>query len=123
MNRTRSGFTIVEVIVSIMVVSVGFLALLATTANTTRTLTRGRNADIAAVFAANRLESLRLTACTVRVNGADTLFRGSTWISINTWTFTDAGNSLYRIKLTDKYVVGAKRTSTDVLETSVSCLI
>ena len=57
------GFTLVELMVAVVLFEVGLLALLSTTAAVTRMLARGRHATQAAIFATQRLERLRVTAC------------------------------------------------------------
>ena len=69
MRRNRRGLTIVEVIVALLVMTVGILAIMSTTAFATRTMTRGRMADMAATFAARRMELLRGTVCANAANG------------------------------------------------------
>ena len=121
-TENRSGFTIIEVLITMIVLCMGFLALLGTSAMNTRTMARARIADQAAVSASNRLEQLRLTACTSQTAGADTLKRSTTNVWVNTWTFTATTSSTWRIRLTKSYVTAPGRTRTDTLETEVSCL-
>ena len=121
--RREEGFTIVEIIVAILVLTVGLMAVAGTSALVTRMIGRGQRSAAAAIFAAQRLEILRGTACTVRPAGADTLYRGGAWAAINSWTFTDAGKSTWRITVTSTYKTAAGRTRVDKSETEVSCLI
>jgi prepilin-type N-terminal cleavage/methylation domain-containing protein len=128
MKRARSGFTIVELMISIVVLTVGLLALLGTSTTATRSMGKSRRVDFAANHANRRLEVLRSTVCTSQASGADTLFRSGAIQAVSTWTVADAGNSTWRIYVTTTYLVGTKAGGTlkhDVLrtETAVSCLI
>ena len=86
-RKTEAGFTIVEVIISIIVLTVGLLGLVTTAALVTRMITRGQRSAEAATFAARRMERLRPRACipSQRTAGSDTLSRGGTWRAINSW--------------------------------------
>src|SRR2546425_13288285 len=52
---------------------------------------------------------------------SDTLYRGSNWVSANTWTFTDAGNLNYRLKIVSVYKTEKDQTRRDSTETTISC--
>ena len=58
----RSGFTIVEAVVALAVLSVGILALIGSAALTNRMLANGRHATRAGQVAAARIERLRQIA-------------------------------------------------------------
>jgi Tfp pilus assembly protein PilV len=58
----RSGFTIVEAVVALAVLSVGILALVGSAALTNRMLANGRHATRAGQVAAARIERLRQIA-------------------------------------------------------------
>jgi prepilin-type N-terminal cleavage/methylation domain-containing protein len=71
----RSGFTIVEVVVAVMILGVGVLALTASSAMVTRMIGRGKVDTRAAQLGTQRLEALRLVAysttprCTALADG------------------------------------------------------
>jgi type IV pilus assembly protein PilV len=121
------GFTIVEVLIAIVVLSVGLLGLVGTGALVTRMIARGQRSAVAANFAAQRLERLRASGgpnslgCTTHTNGADTLYRGGSWAAINNWTWTNAGNSGWQVSLAVTYKTSPGKTRTDNLATEVSC--
>src|SRR3989441_6323919 len=94
----NKGFTIIEIIIAIIVLTVGVLGMVTTAALVTRMIARGQRSAEASAFAARRLERLRVAACVPaqRLDGADSLYRGSNLVSINTWRFTDLGNLNYR---------------------------
>ena len=125
--KSRDGFTIIEVLIAVIFLSVGLLAMVGTSAYASRTMFRGHSADEAAVFAANRLEMLRpirasLASCPAASTGADTLKRGSAWIAINSWTITAPATTARRISLTSTYQVGPGKTRSDVMESAFSCI-
>jgi len=126
MNRKgkQSGFTIIEIIIAIMVLTVGLLALVTTAALVTRMIARGQRSAVASLFASQRAEQLRPAACidAQRVNGSDTLWRGSNWVAYNTWTFVDEGNLYYRIRVATVYKTIRNQMRVDTLEMGVSCL-
>jgi prepilin-type N-terminal cleavage/methylation domain-containing protein len=121
----QQGFTIVEIIIAIVVLTVGLLGLVSTAALVTRMIARGQRSAVAATFAAQRMELLRPAACIAaqRVNGTDTLRRGSTWVAINNWTWTDQGNLYYRARIVTTYKTVKNRVRTDTLELGVPCLL
>jgi type II secretory pathway pseudopilin PulG len=121
--RREEGFTIVEIVVAILILTVGLMAVAGTSALVTRMIARGQRSATAAIFAGQRLEQLRGTACAVRVAGSDTLYRAGAWAAINTWSFTDAGNSTWRIVLTSKHQAALGKTRLDTLVTEISCRV
>ena len=123
-NRKQSGFTIIEIIIAIMVLTVGLLALVTTAALVTRMIARGQRSAVASMFASQRAEQLRPAACipAQRVNGSDTLWRGTNWVAYNTWTFVDEGNLYYRIRVATVYKTIKNQMRVDTLEMGVSCL-
>jgi prepilin-type N-terminal cleavage/methylation domain-containing protein len=125
MPSSRRGFTIVEVVVAMMIMTIAVLALASSSGLVSKMMIRGHNAEMASAFAARRIDQLRLTGCTpaARVNGADTLFRGtSNWAAINSWVWSDAGKSTYRMKVTTSYRSSGGLTGTNTSESSISCV-
>jgi len=122
-QTNERGFTIIEIIIAIIVLTVGLLGLVSTAALVTRMIARGQRSANAAAFAARRLERLRPAACITaqRVAGSDTLYRGSTWVAINTWAFTDMGNNNYRLKIRTTSKTIKNRVRADSTETAIPC--
>ena len=122
-QKNQRGFTIIEIIIAIIVLTVGVLGLVTTAALVTRMIARGQRSATAASFASRRLERLRAGACVLanRVNGQDTLYRGSTWVAINTWTFADVGNQNYRLKVVSLYKTVKNQVRRDSTETTIPC--
>jgi prepilin-type N-terminal cleavage/methylation domain-containing protein len=123
--NNKAGYTLVEVIIAIIVLTVGLLGLVTTSALVTRMIARGQRSAVASTFAAQRMESLRAGACipAQRVNGSDTLKRGGEWVAINTWTFVDQGGEYYRVSITTTYKTVKNQTRTEKLELGVPCLV
>ena len=121
MTRER-GFTTVEAMVAVLVLTVGLLGLVGNSALVTRMVAGGQRTAAVATYASQRLEQLRTTACTAQTAGADTLYRGNTPIDINAWRFVQAGPSHWRIVLRATYLTQMGRWRTDSMETAVSCL-
>ena len=122
-NKNERGFTIVEIIIAIIVLTVGILGLVTTAALVTRMIARGQRSAEAASFSQRRIERLRLAACipAQRVAGSDTLRRGSNWTAFNRWSFTDAGNNNWRIKIVSTYKTTQNRVRSDSTETTIPC--
>jgi prepilin-type N-terminal cleavage/methylation domain-containing protein len=95
MKHSESGFTLVEVLVAIVIMSVGVIALAGSTGMVTRMIGRGKVDTRVAQVATRRLETLRLTAasttprCTAAgfANGGPVSADGLT----ETWTVPAAG--------------------------------
>jgi prepilin-type N-terminal cleavage/methylation domain-containing protein len=119
--RNKQGFTLVEMVIAIMLLTVGVLALLGTSTKLTTALQRGRRAGAVAAFASRRAEELRATACASQASGADTLWSGTTWVGYNQWAFTNAGNSTWRVVITTTFKNAMGQTRVDKLETAISC--
>jgi len=119
----RRGFTIIEIMIAIVVLTVGVLGMVTTAALVTRMIARGQRSASASAFAARRVERMRIAACidVQRTNGQDTLYRGSQWVAINRWTFTDLGNLNYRLKNVSTYRTVKNRVRSDSSETTISC--
>jgi prepilin-type N-terminal cleavage/methylation domain-containing protein len=123
--RNQRGFTLIEVIIAIIVLTIGVMGLATTAALVTRMIARGQRSAMAATFAAQRMEQLRPAACITaqRVGGSDTLYRGSTWVASNTWTFVDEGNSFYRLRMMTTYLTDRLHTRVDTMEAGIECLV
>ena len=119
----EQGFTLVEVIIAIIVLTVGLLGLVTSAALVTRMIARGQRSSVQAAFSARRLEMLRSTACTSQAGGTDVLLRGSLPVDSLSWRFVDRGNSTWQVVLRSKYQTDRGRWRTDSTETEVSCII
>ncbi len=121
MDRER-GFTLVEVIIAVLVLTIGLLALVTSSALVTRMIARGQRSAMSATFAAQRMERLRTSGCTAQAGGSEVLFAGSTPIDSLTWRFVNAGNQHWRVVVRSKYMTQLKKWRVDSMETEISCL-
>ena len=122
MKHDRGGFTLVEVLVAMMVLTVGITALVGSAGVVTRMIGRGEMGARAAQMASWRLDALRLSAysttprCTSGqfVGGGPVTSRGITekWVITGTTPRTIIDSVSYRT---------VKGTKTDVLTTQVRC--
>jgi prepilin-type N-terminal cleavage/methylation domain-containing protein len=89
--RRRAGFTIVEVLVAVMILSVGVLGLAGAAAIVTRMMGSAEMQSDASTVAAARFESLRGTRCPLATGSA-------TGAGINErWAVSQIGNPSYRM--------------------------
>jgi prepilin-type N-terminal cleavage/methylation domain-containing protein len=122
-NRDRSGFTLVEVMIAIVVLGVGVIALAGSSASVTRMIGRGKHETRAAQVASRRLEALRAAAlsstprCTAGAfaNGGPTVTDGVS----ETWVVPGAG-TLRTITVTVTHRT-TRGNHTDVLTTTLEC--
>ena len=128
--QNNRGFTIIEVIIAVIVLTVGILAMVTTAALVTRMIARGQRSADASAFMARRVERIRAVAsgqiagaCATPAPGSDTLYRGSNWVAINTWTVTPVVGQLqnFRIQIVSTYKTFKNRVRRDSMETTFSC--
>jgi type IV pilus modification protein PilV len=119
----EKGFTIVEVLIAIVMLTIGILALSATSASVTRMMDSGRNRTVAASIAQSVLDSLRTDAfatdpqCTAIASGSlttppETGFTAS-------WTVATAGLAR-NITVTVGYRAGPN-TRSEIVTSSFYC--
>jgi len=90
----KDGFTLIEVLIAIGILSVGILALLQTAGSITVMLRDGRLRTVASAMAASRIDNLRLAAasttpsCSAVSSGSASSLRGT-----ESWTVAGAGRS------------------------------
>jgi type IV pilus assembly protein PilV len=121
--KTQRGFTIVEVIIAIVVLTVGLLGLVTTAALVTRMIGRGQRSVVASTFASQRLERLRVAVCdpAQRADGTETLIRGGTAVATNTWRITNVAGNTWKVALSVEYTTVQNRKRTEPMETIVLC--
>jgi prepilin-type N-terminal cleavage/methylation domain-containing protein len=120
--KREQGFTIVEVIVAIIVLTVGLLALVSSAALVTRMIGRGQRSAVAAQYAQRRLEMLRTTGCRSQVGGNEVLMRGGVPLDSLTWRFAATSANHWQIVVRSKYQTALGKWRTDSMETQISCL-
>ena len=84
-RRARHGFTVIEMIIAIMVMSIGIMGLAGTARYVAMQMGNGRSQTIAATFATKVADSLSARRCSSIVGGTQTK-RGVTI----TWTVADS---------------------------------
>ena len=123
MNRPSSGFTLVEVLVAIVVLGIGIVALVGSSAMVTRMIGRGKVETRAAQVASRRLETLRLAAystsprCTAAgfATGGPVTTSGVT----ESWVVPAAGKvRSVQVNVTYRTVQGSRTAS---LQTRIEC--
>lgn len=119
-SRERRGFTIVEAIVAIVMLAVGVLAMVSSSAVVVRQMSVASQMGIAANVAAERIETLRsYNVCTEIVSGTGTN-RGMT----ESWTVTPltgtGGQNAVTVDYTVTYQAG-RTTKSQQFITNLSC--
>lgn len=123
MRRSRRGFTLVEVLVAILVLSVGIIPLVGTSAGVSRMIGRGRMETRAAQAASSRMEVLRLAAEATSPRCSDPAFASggpaSSGGMTESWLVPPAGTlRQIRVSVTYSTVRGPRAA---VLETALVC--
>jgi prepilin-type N-terminal cleavage/methylation domain-containing protein len=122
-KRSTSGFTLVEVLVAIVVLAIGIIALVGSSAMVTRMIGRGKVETRVAQAASHRIEALRLAAhstsprCTAGAfaNGGPVTTNGIT----ESWTVPAAGKvRAVQVNVTYRTVRGTRTAS---LQTRIEC--
>lgn len=95
----RDGFTLAEVILAIVILSVGLLALASGSMGVIRQMRSGNQAAIAAMVAQSRIEKMRSKTCTAISTGSATSNRLS-----EKWTVTSINARLSAVAETVTYM-------------------
>lgn len=125
MSRRDAGFSLVEVLVAIVILSVGLLALARSSGAVTTMIGRSQEDSEAAATAQARIEALRLAAnsttpkCTSLASGSAT---GPATGTTTAWTVSGTGASR-TVVVTVTYRIGGGRGSrTETVQTILGCL-
>lgn len=110
----KRGFSLVEVMIAVVILTVGILALAGTSARVVKTISQGGRLGGASLVAEGRFEILRATACASLASG--TSVEGPYTVR---WTVATTGY-LRTVGLTVGYTTGG-RTHTDTFVTTISC--
>lgn len=114
-RRGRTGFTIVELIVAMLMLTIGLLGLAAIGAVVLKQMRGGTNQTIAAAIAQSRFEQFEGDPCASIVGGSAAV-RGGT----ETWTVVDLPPRAKTIRDTVTFL-GARGTRKVGLQTVVAC--
>ena len=123
MKRSRSGLTLVEVLIAVVVLAIGLVALAGGSGLVTRMIGRGKVETRAALAASRRMEAIRLAAysttprCTAPAfaSGGPVIDGGVS----ESWVVPQAGQ-VRRVRVTVTYLTvrGSRSAS---LETGIEC--
>ncbi len=113
----RSGFTIVEVIVAIVILTVGILGIVGATAKMTAMQSKGERLATAAFYAQSRMEQLRAAGCATAAGGTETLVGAY----IMTWTVAAQAAGSRAVMVTTQYPTGTGTAAIDTFETYIPC--
>ena len=123
MKRARSGFTLVEVLVAVVMLAIGIVAMAGTSGVVTRMIGRGKIDTRAVQAASQRLENLRLAAysTTPRCTAAGFASGGpATANSVTTsWVVPNAG-ATRTVTVSMSYAT-PRGTRTETLTTIIEC--
>jgi len=120
MKSDTRGFTLIEVLIAVVILSVGVLGMVGSAGLASRMIGQGKRNTQAALVAMQRMETLRGQAlatnprCTGLASGTAT----TTGVT-ETWTVTGAGRSR-RIRLIVRYQTN-RGLATDTVNTVVGC--
>jgi len=121
--KQEQGFTLVEVIIAVLVLTIGLLGLVGSAALVTRMIGRGHRSGVQVAFSQRRIEMLRSTACTNQATGTDVLMRGGVPVDSLSWQFVNLGNSTWQVIMTSKYQTDRGKWRSEISETEISCII
>ena len=118
---SRTGFTLVEVLVALVVFALGALGLVAETAALSHQIGIGQRAAIVTGAATARLERQRTLACASRSDGRETVQYHAVPLADLVWSWRDPGDSAYRLTLTTVPVGPWAPVQADTLTAVVWC--
>jgi prepilin-type N-terminal cleavage/methylation domain-containing protein len=121
MKQDRSGFTLVEVLVAVMVLSIGVTALVGSAGVVTRMIGRGQMGTRAAQMASQTLEDLRLMAYSTTPRCTSGQFVGSTTTSVGITQKVVLTGASPRTIIDSVSYRTVKGMHTDVFTTQVRC--
>jgi type IV pilus assembly protein PilV len=114
--QARRGFTIIELVVAIIIITVGVLALATGSAGVAKQMRSGNQAALAAVVAQSRLETIRSLGCSNLSSGTATT-RGMT----EKWSVSFISGRARAVTESVTYVPRAQRTRTIGMRSVVPC--
>ena len=121
--RNSRGFTIIEVLLALILLTLGLLALGTSGLCVNTMLERSGRSAAATNFASRRLELLRSSACVSqrRADGSERLLQGSSLRATNRWWFEPRSGGAVIVRVSSTYVLSRHRVRADTLETTILC--
>lgn len=123
MTRPRSGLTLIEVLIAIIVLGVGVAVLASSSGSMMRMLGRGNVETQAAHAASSRMENLRLAAYGTRLPCTGPAFASGgpivTGVMTESWVVPPSGK-VRRVRVTVTYLT-PRGPRTAGLETVIAC--
>jgi prepilin-type N-terminal cleavage/methylation domain-containing protein len=121
----EGGFTIVEVLMAMVILTIGLVALVGSSAMVTRMVGRGKTSTIAAQVAQARLDTLRFIASKTPTPCASAQFTSSAAVQTTqgvreSWTVHPASGGSRRVDAIVAYNT-ARGSHADTLTTFISC--
>lgn len=121
-RRARRGFTIVELVVAIILLSIGIIGLASTAGYVTRQMSGSSVQTVAAAVAQNRIDSITSIGCSRLV--APLSGSGTTRSITESWTVTDVtGMNVKLIKITTIVPLNRAKKDTINYTTYIPCRI
>lgn len=125
MSSNRSGFTLVEMIIAIVMLGIGLMALAAGSGTVTRTLHGSKIATQASQLAGWRMDQLRAYARATLPPCTHANFIASAAPQVmyhvsQTWSITAVG-TLRQVNVISTYQLGGNRTKVDTLSSTINC--
>ena len=112
----RNGFTILEVLVAVMVLTVGILAMATTAALVTRMIGQGQRYSEVSAVASQQFEMMRSRSCSALSNGSAT--QGAYVLS---WTVDSVAEGRARSVRIIVVSPTARATRSDTFATTIPC--
>jgi prepilin-type N-terminal cleavage/methylation domain-containing protein len=123
--RSTRGFSLVEVLISIVVMSTGVLLLAGGSIFITRNLARARLNTVAGAMAQAKADELRAVAAVGAPACLSPLLAGSTSpttsAGVTVWWTVSASASMRTVRVMTSYRVTPTRTRTDTLTARIPC--
>jgi prepilin-type N-terminal cleavage/methylation domain-containing protein len=124
-RRSELGFSLVELLVSIMILSTGMLMLAGGSIFVTRSLARARLNTVAGALAQAKADQLRAAASIGAPACLSSQFAGSTTPTttrgVTLWWTVSGGASVRTVTVMTSYRVAPTRIKTDTLTVRVPC--
>jgi prepilin-type N-terminal cleavage/methylation domain-containing protein len=117
-RQSTRGFTIIEIVIAIMLLSIGLLGMVTTAALVSRMIAQGQRYSMASTLANQRFEKLSALRCSgIGTSGADTVGR-----IVITWTASSVNSGAGKLITMTVVSPTGKGDHTDKFTNTVACL-